>query len=244
MPPSLYSRATPCPTLICVHPCSSVANLFAFERNPIPRTKTLSPAQLEANRTNARLSSGARTAAGKARSCRNAFKHGLTGKNVLIPEGEESRYEHFISDLVEGFHPVGALELQLAREIANCHWRLDHVRSVEQGMFASAEPLPSDHGEPVIAQGRLFLHHSKDFTNVTLYEQRIHRNIKNSSEELRRLQAERTAALGFVFSTAEIRDQKVAWAKKCGFNLAEYEERYAKLASDRPLLLQQEIPHQ
>ena len=231
----------------------------------MPLTKTLSTAQLEANRANARLSSGARTAAGKARSCRNAFKHGLTGKNVLIPEGQESRYEHFISDLVECFHPVGALELQLAREIANCHWRLDHVRSVEQGMFASAEPLPSDHGEPVIAQGRLFLHHSKDFTNVTLYEQRIHRNIKNSSEELRRLQGERTAAverdlpraldhykaqlmqglpfdpaaLGFVFSTAEIhaahhreiRDQQVAWAKTCDFNLAEYKKCYARKAA-------------
>jgi hypothetical protein len=40
----------------------------------------MSPQQLAANRANAQVSTGPTTAAGKARSSLNAYRHGLTGK--------------------------------------------------------------------------------------------------------------------------------------------------------------------
>jgi hypothetical protein len=39
----------------------------------------------DANRANARRSSGPRTAAGKSKSSRNARKHGLCAENTLLP---------------------------------------------------------------------------------------------------------------------------------------------------------------
>ena len=62
---------------------------------------TCTPAQLEANRRNALLSSGPKTAEGKEASRRNALKHGLTGEGVVIPgedEGEVARRAEGLAD--------------------------------------------------------------------------------------------------------------------------------------------------
>jgi hypothetical protein len=45
----------------------------------------ISASQLAANRANAQLSSGPQTPEGKAKSCLNAVKTGLTGRTVLLP---------------------------------------------------------------------------------------------------------------------------------------------------------------
>jgi len=52
------------------------------------KTKVISQRKLEANRSNAKKSTGPRTARGKANSRRNAVRHGLTGTTVLFdPDG-------------------------------------------------------------------------------------------------------------------------------------------------------------
>src|SRR4051794_40029450 len=50
-----------------------------------PSSPIISPSQLAANRANAHLSTGPRTPEGKAKSCLNAVKTGLTGRTVLLP---------------------------------------------------------------------------------------------------------------------------------------------------------------
>jgi hypothetical protein len=46
--------------------------------------KTMSPAQITANRLNARKSTGPKTPAGRAVSRLNALKHGILSKEVLV----------------------------------------------------------------------------------------------------------------------------------------------------------------
>ena len=62
-----------------------------------------SAAVVAANRRNAERSTGPRTASGKARSRRNALKHGLTGAGVAVPDEDSSaiqeRFEAFEADL-------------------------------------------------------------------------------------------------------------------------------------------------
>ena len=57
--------------------------------------------QIEANRINALNSTGPQTTEGKARSCRNAFKHGLSSKHFVI-DGEDYLYiDQTLDDLIE-----------------------------------------------------------------------------------------------------------------------------------------------
>jgi hypothetical protein len=80
--------------------------------------------QLLANRANAKLSTGPRTADGKARSRANAWKHGLSAKEV-ITEGEKcSEFEDFRAELWHQFQPALGLESVLLDRLAVQAWRL------------------------------------------------------------------------------------------------------------------------
>ncbi len=48
-----------------------------------------SAAQIAANQANAQKSTGPKTPPGKAMSCRNSVKHGLSGRGIVLPEAEE-----------------------------------------------------------------------------------------------------------------------------------------------------------
>ncbi len=50
--------------------------------------KAVSQRQMEANRRNAISSTGPRTVEGKARSSRNALKHGIFAQEVVIRDGD------------------------------------------------------------------------------------------------------------------------------------------------------------
>src|SRR5215472_11307748 len=88
---------------------------------------SVSVAKLEANRRNAQKSTGPTTEAGKARSRRNALKHGVLTSALLITErlGVKDRAE--FGELLEGLRndlmPSGALEEMLTEKIAVCWWR-------------------------------------------------------------------------------------------------------------------------
>ena len=63
------------------------------------------PAQIDANRLNSQLSSGPRTAEGKAASAANSFKHGLYAKSVVIPGEDPADYERHVADYRDRFMP-------------------------------------------------------------------------------------------------------------------------------------------
>ncbi len=95
--------------------------------NPNPEPKSISDKQLQANRENAKLSTGPRTPEGKATSSRNAVKHGLFARDVLLksPHHNEDPKE-FISlleSLFEELKPETQFQEHLVRKIANCLWR-------------------------------------------------------------------------------------------------------------------------
>ena len=71
----------------------------------------MSPAKAAANAANAQLSTGPVTAEGKARSSRNALKHGLTSKDLIVREDEKEAFEQLQADLRAQLTPEGALEL-------------------------------------------------------------------------------------------------------------------------------------
>jgi hypothetical protein len=103
---------------------------------PRPRT----PAQIEASRRNGARSRGPVTAEGKARSSRNALKHGLAAAEHLLLEGEDTgAYEELVTNLVEEVTPEREIEAQLTRRLAATFWKQARADRLEQKLFDAAE---------------------------------------------------------------------------------------------------------
>ncbi len=88
-----------------------------------------------ANAKNARKSTGPRTRKGKARSARNALRHGLLAKSVLLHAqgaGEQQKdFDALLADLVADLAPRNMIEEALVERIATCYWRLRRAQRFE-----------------------------------------------------------------------------------------------------------------
>src|SRR5918996_4515769 len=97
----------------------------------------LSPARAEASRRNGARSKGPKTPEGKARSSRNALKHGLCAEHHVVVEGESPEaFAAFEAALVADLAPAGALQMLLAGRIARAAWRLERAERIEAELFA------------------------------------------------------------------------------------------------------------
>jgi len=81
-------------------------------------------AQIDANRKNAKKSTGPKTAEGKAAVARNALKHGLCSMNAVIYGEEKEEYEIHRQAYLDELKPVGVMESMLAERIVSLVWRL------------------------------------------------------------------------------------------------------------------------
>ena len=183
----------------------------------------ISPAQLAANRANAELSTGPKTCAGKANSCLNAVKTGLTGRTVLLPTDDAAEYERHVRAYFDELQPVGPRETDLAQSIAETAWRLKRIPGLESAIYAQGyidfADTFKDHApalRPRLIELHTFLAYEKQLRNLQLQDARLHRRLMQDTAELRALQQERKSKTaqaakpsapvrlpenGFVFST-------------------------------------------
>ena len=91
--------------------------------------------QIAANRRNAQSSTGPQTPEGKARSARNATRHGLLAREAVLPEEDIEAYRGLVAELEEHFRPADPLEKFLVRDIASAQWRLLRLTRIETGYF-------------------------------------------------------------------------------------------------------------
>ena len=87
------------------------------------------------NRENAKKSTGPSTPAGKARVSRNAIKHGLTGREVVLPNEDPEEFESFRLDLLITLDAHGALEGALAENLVAYLWRLRRIPKFEATIY-------------------------------------------------------------------------------------------------------------
>jgi len=59
------------------------------------------PAQISANTRNAQQSTGPRTTQGKRTSSQNALTHGLSSKDMTLPDEDPAVFEEFFSEFLE-----------------------------------------------------------------------------------------------------------------------------------------------
>lgn len=103
--------------------------------------------QIEANRRNARLSTGPVTEQGKEKSRRNALRHGLTAETVIHALEDADDYAAFEMAVTADFDPQSAVERELVLRLASLLWRLRRVTAIEAGLFQQQARKLSQVGE-------------------------------------------------------------------------------------------------
>ena len=88
--------------------------------------------QINANRENAKASTGPQTAEGKAKSSRNNTKFGLFATNNCVQPEEQEAYDNFCSRLWTTLAPADPLEEITAAEFIRNAWRLRRCAMAEE----------------------------------------------------------------------------------------------------------------
>jgi hypothetical protein len=97
-----------------------------------------SESQLNANRSNAKKSTGPKTKSGKSVASSNAMKHGATSKQLISPT-ENIAYQTFLSALQKAYpnkNPLVAMQLE---RIAKIKIQLDRIQSTIDATFTMAQ---------------------------------------------------------------------------------------------------------
>jgi hypothetical protein len=109
-----------------------MSNISAAPRAAV----AVSHARAEASRQNGAQSRGPKTSEGKARSARNALKHGLRAeKHIVLPDEDASEFAALEAAMIDELAPVGALQTVLARRVAVAAWRLARADRIEVELF-------------------------------------------------------------------------------------------------------------
>lgn len=139
-----------------------------------------SAAQITANQTNARTSTGPRTIEGKARVSRNAVRHGLTASHPVVrDDGEHEEFAALRDGLAAELDPRGALETVAFQQILLAAWNLQRFSRLEAE--ASSGTL-DDFTDPASV---------KLLDRLSLYQSRAQRAWSKGIAELRTLQTNR-----------------------------------------------------
>ena len=151
--------------------------------------------QIEANRRNAKKSTGPRTPEGKAASAQNARKHGLLSRWPVLPEEDAAQYEELRINLQLELSPLGQLETLLVHRLAGVQWRLARVPALEAELFERMryDALGNDEG-----LGAAWVRDAEPYggalARLSRYETTLERNGARLLNELRQLQAVRLKA--------------------------------------------------
>src|SRR3954464_10415639 len=91
--------------------------------------------QIEANRRNARHSTGPITEEGKLSSRRNAVRHGLTAETVIGALEDAEDYKAFEAAVTADLGAKSAVERELVLRLASLLWRIRRATTMETGLF-------------------------------------------------------------------------------------------------------------
>jgi hypothetical protein len=172
-----------------------------------------------------------RTPEGKARSSMNALRQGLTARVVVLPTEDMAAYKAFSKEIVDRLDAQTPVERQFAQTVADNQWRINRIRSIEDGMlgtghFEAAGDFDDNTSDPEVhsamTAARAFRQHSHSFVNLSIYEQRLHRSMKEALRRLKELQTERHELHKTVESDRRDRLEDSLLAEQSGFDLTRY----------------------
>jgi hypothetical protein len=151
--------------------------------------------QIEANRKNAKKSTGPQTTDGKSIVAQNALKHGLTAQKPLIPGEDPAHFAQFNDSMLAQFDPQGPLETVLANRIITLTWQLNRAPRLQAAAFKfMMEDIYQAPYDPEEHLGKTL---ENDFSGnqilekLQAYESRIEANLYKTIDKLEIIQKNR-----------------------------------------------------
>ena len=144
---------------------------------------------------------GPKTPEAKARTRMNAYRHGLTGKTLIISEEDRARYTIFSANFMAKLAPVGEDEIFFATSAINQAWRLQSIPThcnniVMLGHFdGTHNRFQASHPEvdEAVIDAASTADRAEQLERMSLYEQRIQRSFERFLAQLKQAQTEREA---------------------------------------------------
>ena len=94
--------------------------------------RAIQAAHARANNANTTTrSTGPRTPEGKAKSARNAFRHGFASAQVILDATEVEAYNAHLDSYAASFQPINQPEADAVRRMADAQWRMDIFKTTE-----------------------------------------------------------------------------------------------------------------
>jgi len=149
--------------------------------------------QIQANRENAKLSSGPKSEAGKAISALNNTRHGLAGAFRVLPSESQSDFDELLAALREEHRPETFTEATLVEAMAQHHWLRRRALSLESSCYDPATGVINDE-----KQLALYLRYQ------TTHERGFHKAL---NDLLKLRAARRKEQIGFESQQRAARDQ-------------------------------------
>ena len=165
-----------------------MSNDGAAPRAAVP----ISNARAAASRRNGAKSRGPKTAEGKARSARNALKHGLRALQYVVLADEDAvEFQTLEVALLDELAPEGVLQVVLARRVAVAAWRLARADRMEVELFEERRWEDAGVGMALIRDGN----GTRSFETLLRYRSAAIAEFMRALKTLKALQAEQADVL-------------------------------------------------
>ena len=160
-------------------------------------------AQTNANRENAKKSTGPRTPQGKTISSRNSLVHGMTSGKFLPPDADPQEFFQLLDQFRNRFQPFDEVEDALVERLVAAEFKMRSVRYLDAGLFhyqAETNPMPDQFNKAGRSNPLAWAFHGdsayyNSFSKLMRYEGFLQREFSRALRDLSMLQADRRARL-------------------------------------------------
>ena len=94
--------------------------------------------KVEANRENAKHSTGPKTEAGKNVSRFNAIKHGFYAQEIIVQDEERAEFDELRQTFLLECNPITAIARELFQRLLHAAWNLHRIRRIESEILNQA----------------------------------------------------------------------------------------------------------
>ena len=91
--------------------------------------------KIQSARANGARSRGPVTPEGRTRYSKNAIKHGLSSRAIVLSNESESDFEKLLESYLAQFNPQSEIEASLVQQLVAARWRMERVWAVETALL-------------------------------------------------------------------------------------------------------------